>query len=46
MRIEVELASQFVVFLVEVVADEPLESVDMRLWPDEKRCCILFLRLA
>ena len=46
MRIEVELASQFVVFLVEVVADEPLEPVDMRLWSDEQGGSILLLRFA
>ena len=46
MRIEVELARQLVVFLIEVVADESLESVNVRLWPDKQRGCVLFLGLA
>ena len=46
MRIEVELARQLVVFLIEVVADESLESVNVRLRPDKQRGCVLFLGLA
>ena len=44
--VEVQLAHQLVVLLVEVVTDEPLESVDVGLWPDEQGGGILFLRFA
>ena len=46
MCVEVQLARQFIVLLVEIVADEPLEPVDMRLWSDEQGGSILLLRLA
>ena len=46
MCVEVQLARQLIVLLVEVVADEPLEPVDMRLWSDEQGGSILLLRFA
>ena len=46
MCVEVQLARQLIVLLVEVVADEPLEPVDMRLRSDEQGGSILLLRFA